>query len=408
MIVHRVFKVCIYPNKEQKVQIDKTLGSCRWMYNTMLYECEQYYETYKDDKEKLKEFRFKTEKEYKQENEWLKEADAKALQQARIRLTRSREQAFKSLNSIDKKGFPHFQKKKGTCSYTTTNCNNFTDVRVENNKIKLPKVGFVRFKDGRQCPKGVIKQATIIRTGTGKYYACLDLEREIPDKKKELPKVPKTKGLDMSIPKFYVDENNESPDFIKYFSRYEQHLRKLQQDQAKMKKGSNNWNKQQIKINKVYEKITNCKNYFNHVLSRKLVNENDIIVVESLSLKDMKESELKLGKAISELKYSHFLNCLEYKCEDEGKIFIRADKYFASSKTCSYCGYINKDLKLSDREWICPECGTHHLRDQNAAQNLVNFGLNKIVGWMSPDLQPKPEEMPALKQEIKKNYSNFI
>ena len=126
MIAHRVFKVRIYPNKEQKVQIDKTLGSCRWMYNTVLYECEQYYETHKDDKEKLKEFRFKTEKEYKQENEWLKEADAKALQQARIRLTRSREQAFKSLNSIDKKGFPHFQKKKGTCSYTTTNCNNFT------------------------------------------------------------------------------------------------------------------------------------------------------------------------------------------------------------------------------------------------------------------------------------------
>ena len=405
MVIHRTFKVRVYPTKEQKVKIDKTLGCCRWIYNTMLYECETFYNENRDNKEILKTFKFKTEKEYKQEFEWLKEADAKALQQSRIRLTRSRQQAFDSLMKIrkDKVGFPKFQRKKGTCSYTTTNCNNFTDIRISEDKIKLPKIGFVSFKNKKDCPLGLIKQATVIRTNTGKYFICLDLEREISDKKKELPKNPKTKGLDMSISHFYVDENNESPEFIKFFSRYENHIRKLQQYQSKMKIGSNNWNKQQLRINKVYEKIKNCRRHFNHILSYKLANENDVIVVENLSLKEMKEENLKLGKSLSELNYSHFLHCLEYKCEDLGKTFIRADKWFASSKTCSYCGYINKNLKLEDREWICPECGTAHLRDQNAAQNLINFGLNKIVGWMTSD-HWETDEMPALKQEIKNNY----
>jgi putative transposase len=211
----------------------------------------------------------------------------------------------------------------------------------------------------------------------------------------------KTIGLDMSLEKFFVDSDGNSPAYERMYRKYETLLKKAQRKMSKKKKGSKNWYKALHKVNLIHELITNRRKDFTHKLSTELVKNNEVIVVENLSLKGMSQA-LHLGKSVMDLGYSEFVRQLQYKALWNNKILIEADKWFASSKTCSKCGFVNKDLLLHQREWDCPSCGTHHSRDRNAGINLKNFGL-EFLGLGQPNVKPVENKTSALNFGSKKS-----
>lgn len=407
MKINKALKLRLYPNSSQQTLINKTLGSTRFLYNQMLAERIKVYEELKDDKRALYEHNYKTEKEYKEEFDWLKEIDSISLQQSRMDLSVAYQNFFKSLKKQRKGeqvGFPKFHKKGQKDSYRTCSTSNNIKIDFENQKVKLPKIGWIKFRDKRDSFPGIIKFATVSKTKTGKFFISLLFEQEKEINpfivEEALEEGLFVKGLDMSLDKFYVDDMGNSPEYQRLFRKYEDRLAHLQKQVSKKKLGSNNRKKAQLRVNKIYEKIANSRKDFVEKLSTKLLQENDAIIIESLNMKGMSQA-LKLGKSVMDLGYGMFVNRLDQKALEKEKVIIRADKWFASSKTCSTCGYINKDLKLSDREWVCPKCQTHHLRDENAGKNLRDYGINLILSGLGQPVEPveKSEMSDSAKQE---------
>lgn len=368
--IHRALKIRLYPNKEQETQILKTLGSCRFLYNQMLAERIKTYDEWKasgEDVRKLYEHQYKTEKQYKQEFEWLSEVDSISLQQSRIDLSMAYQNFFRSLKGKrkGKSGFPKFHKKGQKDSYRTLNLGTTIAINYETRKVKLPKLGWINYRDLRKNIKGAIKQATVSRTKTGKYFVSILFEQELELEGVEINQDLKTKGLDMNLSSFYVDDQGNSPAYEHIYRKNEPRLKRLQRKVSKKQKGSKNREKAQLRVNRVFEKITNSRKDFSQKLSTKLIRENDVIVVESLNLRAMAQC-LNLGKSVNDLGYGEFLRQLQYKALWNNKILIEADKWFASSKTCSKCGYVHKNLQLQDRVFNCPSCGFEIDRDQNA------------------------------------------
>lgn len=388
--IFKALKVRLYPSKEQEVLINKTLGCARFIYNQMLAERIEVYKNLKEDKRSLYEYKYKTEKQYKEEFEFLKEVDSIAIQQSRMNLSMAYQNFFKSLSGKrkGKSGFPKFKKKKSGESYSTSMVNGNIAINFENREVKLPKIGKVKFRDSRTSFDGKIKSATVSRTPTGKYFVSLLFEQEFEYAGVTLDDslITKAIGIDMQLQSFFVDDKGNSPAYERLYRQNEKKLARLQRRVSKKKLGSANRKKAQHKVNLLHEKIANKRKDFTQKLSTKIVKENTVIVVEHLSLKAMSQA-LNLGKSIMDLGFSQFVNQLQYKSLWNNKILIQADKWFASSKTCSICGYKNKDLTLSDREWSCPNCGQNHNRDVNAAQNLKQYGL-KDLGLGQPDVKP--------------------
>lgn len=386
-VVKKAYKVRIYPNSTQRHQMAKTFGCARFLYNTMLRERIDFYEAHKEDKETLYSHKYKTEKQYKEELEWLKEVDAIALQAANQNL----QQAFRNFfHAISGKrrggaiGYPKFKSKRNQQTYTTKRVGANIQVDFIRQKIKLPKLGWITYRDNREF-EGEIKRVTVSQTTTGKYFASILVEEEIDIPTTNLDESrAKITGLDMSMDSFYVDEAGKSPEFERWFRKHEKKLAREQRRLSRKKKGSKNREKQKRRVARVHEKIRDTRRDFTHKLSHKLTHENDVIVIESLSLKGMSRA-LKLGKSVHDLGYSEFVRQLQYKSLWYGPILIEADKWFASSKTCSKCGYVYSQLKLGEGSWECPKCRTTHHRDQNAAKNLVEYG-RKFLGMGSPEV----------------------
>jgi len=407
--IHRALKIRLYPNKEQETQILKTLGSCRFLYNQMLAERIKTYDEWKasgEDVRKLYEHQYKTEKQYKQEFEWLSEVDSISLQQSRIDLSMAYQNFFRSLKGKrkGKSGFPKFHKKGQKDSYRTLNLGTTIAINYETRKVKLLKLGWINYRDLRKNIKGAIKQATVSRTKTGKYFVSILFEQELELEGVEINQDLKTKGLDMNLSSFYVDDQGNSPAYEHIYRKNEPRLKRLQRKVSKKQKGSKNREKAQLRVNRVFEKITNSRKDFSQKLSTKLIRENDVIVVESLNLRAMAQC-LNLGKSVNDLGYGEFLRQLQYKALWNNKILIEADKWFASSKTCSKCGYVHKNLQLQDRVFNCPSCGFEIDRDQNAGINLKNYGL-KELGLGQPESKPVENELhegSSMKQEAVKS-----
>lgn len=380
MIVNKAYKIRLYPNKSQLNMIEQSFGCSRFIYNSMLAERKSIYELHKDDENRqaLWTHKYKTEKDYKQEFAWLKAVESSSLQQARIDLSRAYTNFFNSLSgkSKGKSRFPKFHKKGVKESYRIVMNNNNIKMDFDLHKIKIPKLGWVNYRDNRQFDSNYIKQITVSKSKTNKYFASIVVQVEIPDiiKLEYSPELV-IKGLDMSMEKFYVDENGDSPEYIKRYRVAQKHLTYLQRQVSKKQKGSSSRKKAQLKLNKYHEKIVNSRKDFIEKLSTRLLNGNDVIIIESLNMQSLAQS-LHLGKSVNDLAWGLFVSRLQQKSEITNKLVIKADKFFASSQICHVCGYKNKDLTLKDREWDCPICGTHLLRDENAGQNLKNFGLN--------------------------------
>ena len=382
MKIQKALKIRIYPNETQRVLLLKTFGCCRFIYNAMLSEHKEVYEKLKDDKRALYEYDYKTEKQYKEEYPWLSEVDSTALQQARMNLSRAYQNFFRKLKDpkipSSEKGFPKFKRKNAKNSYRTPPNSSVLKINFEERKIKLPKLGWVSFRDSRVLENYKINSITVSKTTTDKFYASVQYEVDVEEPKQVDPKAKglKVKGLDMSLTNFFVDDEGNSPLYCKNYRENEKKLSSLQSRLDKTTRKSEK-KKLRMRINRIQEHLANRRKDFIEKLSHELTRDNDVIVVECLSLKDM--AKFRYGKSVFDCAWGTFLSRLKQKAQERGKIIIQADKWFASSKICHVCGYKNNDLSIENRTWTCPKCGTEHNRDQNAGINLKNYGLNVLT-----------------------------
>jgi len=363
--LNKAYKFRLYPTEEQKTMFAKTFGCVRFIYNKMLADKIEHYNT-------TKQTLHNTPAQYKTEFKWLCEVDSLALANAQLNLQSAYNNFFKN----PKTNFPRFKSKKSNkCSYTT-NCVN-TNIVVKNGYIKLPKVGYVKMKQHRLIPENYkLKSVTVSMTPSGKYYVSILFEYENQVAQKDLHTF---LGLDFSMKELYVDSNDNEPLYPRYYRRAEKRLKREQRKLSLMQKGFNNRNKQCIKVANLHEKVANQRKDFLHKQSKLIADTYDCVCIEDLDMKAMSQS-LNFGKSVSDNGWGMFTLFLKYKLEEQGKKLVKIDKWYASSQICNSCGYQNTDVKnLGIRNWICPDCGTYHNRDANAARNIRDEGIRLVT-----------------------------
>lgn len=377
-IVQKGIRVKLYPTEEQEVLINKTIGCCRFVHNQTLADCKQSYEQiqhFPSQNERIKNL-----VPLKEKYEFLKEVDSTALQQSVRDLNSGLDNFFKNRSHFD---FPKFKSKhKSKQSYRVPYNSSNANV-LDNKHIKLPKLGRVKTKRFDMPEVYKIFNITVERTNTGKYYASICIETEV----QQLPKTGKQVGFDLGLIDLLIGSDGtryERPKFAYAFKdKLAEEQRKLSKMRTKLERADanldecKNYQKQKHKVAKLHEHITNCAKDFNHKLSRKLVEEYDLLAFEDLNISGLIKNH-NLAYSISDVRWSQLLNFIQYKCQWYGKEFKQVDRFYASSKICSECGAYHRDIvnSLSVREWTCPDCGAHHDRDINAAKNILIQALS--------------------------------
>lgn len=378
MNINKAVKVRIYPTSRERELLNKTFGCCRLLWNQMLAEHNEIYQQLKDDSEALKEHKYKTEKEYKQEFEFMKEVDSKALQSTTRHLLEAFQNFFKGLKKTLKVGYPKFKSRKNRQSYTTYNVNDNIKIDFARKRIKLPKIKtWIKYKDNRSFAEP-IRHVTVSKTKSGNYYVSILIERELDISPLEEVHCDAIAAFDMSASEFLVGEKKTFSN-PRFYRSLEAKLRKLHRQVSRKKKGSQNRWKARLRLARLYEKIADQKRDWTHKTTLQLADTFDAVILEDLNVKGMQQFNSGLSKSVTlDFSWHQFKTILNYKLEWRGKHYQEVDRFFPSSKLCSECRHKNEGLTLSEREWTCPECGTYHHRDKNASTNIKREGIRLL------------------------------
>jgi len=363
MKINKAFKFRIYPDNTQKQFLAQSFGCARFVYNRFLRQRIDYYAenakglTYHNNALALTQL--KKEPEF----EWLNDINSQSLQQT----LRNLDIAYH--NFFNKKAkFPNFKKKSNKQSFNVPQ-----HFDIHDNMLDIPKCKGIKIKLHRDI-EGTMKSITISKMPSGKYFASVLVETEIPDPIYSGCEI----GIDYGVKAFITTSNGEVIESPNYLRKSEKKLKQLSKSFSKKQPNAKNRYKAQKLLARQHEKVSNQRQDFLHKLSKQLTCDNQAIYIESLAIRNMIQNHC-LAKSISDSGWSTFVNMLKYKGSWYGCRIIEIDRWFPSSKRCHVCGYINDNLTLSDRSWLCPECNTDHDRDVNASINILTFGRAGIA-----------------------------
>ena len=360
-------KIRIYPNANQEESLAKAFGCARWYYNNSLAEIQKVYQ---ETGKGLGQFALNSRLPgLKKEYEWLGETHSQVLQSVSLNLSR----AF--INFFERRAkYPTFKKKSGkqTIQYPQA-------VRLEGSAIHLPKIGLVKAVVHREII-GKIKTVTVSKTRTGKYFASI-----LTDNGLEAPTISfdgNILGVDMGLTHLVITSDGSKFDNLKHTLKAQKNLKRKQQKLSRKVKGSNTRNKARLQVAKVHERITNARKDNLHKLSRRLVNENQVIAVEDLHVKGLMRNHC-VAKSIGDAGWGAFTAMLKYKAAQAGKGYIEVNRFFPSSKICSDCLHVMPSMPLNIRSWRCTTCGASQDRDINAAKNIRNEAQRMIAAGIA-------------------------
>lgn len=359
-------RIRLYPTKKQQQTLAVQFGCARWCWNEALAKSQALYrETGKGLNYYATNIRLP---KLKQENEWLKDADSQALQASLQNLSRAFE------NFFAKRGkYPRFKSKHGCQSYQYPQ-----RVKLDGNRVYLPKVGWTKCVVHREIV-GKIKTVTVSRTACGQFYAAV-----LTDDGLEMPAVSmdgKAVGIDVGLTHLAVTSYGSKFDNPRHLSKAERNLKRKQRSLSRKKKGSRRRDKARQLVARAHDRVACARKDYLHKLSRRIVNENQVIAVEDLNVKGMMKNH-NLAKAVHDVGWGTLVTFLEYKAARAGKAFVKCDRWFPSTKTCSECGSVSETKTLDVRSWDCPHCGARHDRDINAAKNIRDEGLRILAGGL--------------------------